>query len=182
MCKRQRFALVIVSAFVFAFSTGPLQSQDRGTEHKADEQDIFALVIRNQMESWIRGGDKSEAEAKNDSDKRIANSLNFRVFFISIKGKDPSDSFMKRFDDIPRTIRKVSNEEPAKGPHTPVDKTTHRAGIVFSADAIRWHGSDLADVEGGYYCGGRCAAGITFIVQREKGKWVIKDSHLNWIS
>ena len=140
------------------------------------------MVIRNQMEDWIREGEKSEAAAKSDSDRRIANRLNFRVFFVAIIGKDPSDDFVKRFDDIPRTIKKISSEEPAKGPHIPVDKSTHRTGIIFSVDAIRWHGSDLADVDGGYYCGGLCAAGITFIVQRENGEWVIKGSHMNWIS
>ncbi len=72
-----------------------IQAQDHITDRKADEQDIYALVIRSQMEQWIRDGDKNEAEAKSASDKAIAKKLNFAVFFVSIDGEDPSDEFMK---------------------------------------------------------------------------------------
>jgi len=180
---RWKGAFFALAGFVLALSSVPVRSQDRGAERKEEEQDIFALVIRNQMERWIQEGDKNEAEAKSDADKSIARSLNFRVFFVSIRGKDPSDDFIKRFDDVPRTVRKISSEDPAKGPpHTPVDRSTHQTGIIFSADSIRWLGTDHAKVESGYYCGGLCAAGIIFILQREKGKWVIKNSSMNWIS
>lgn len=134
------------------------------------------------MEQWIHDGDKSEAEAKDERDKSIARSLNFRIFFVEINGKDPSDDFISRFRDIPRIIKKISSTKPEKGPHTPVDKSTHQRGIIFSADSIRWSSKDSAKVEGGYYCGGLCAAEITFKVRRENGKWVVKSSHMNWIS
>jgi hypothetical protein len=148
----------------------------------ADEQDICAVVIRHQMEEWVREGEKNAAEAKTEDDKAIAQRLNFEIFFVSIEGKDPSDDFISRFRDIPRTIKKASSEEPGKGPHTPVDKSTHHTGIVFSVDSIQWLGKDSTKVEGGYYCGGLCAAGITFRVKRENGKWIIKNSGMNWIS
>lgn len=157
-------------------------AQDVTANRKADEEDIYALVIRSQMEEWIRGGDKAEAEAKGASDKAITKQLNFPVFFVSINGEDPSDAFMKRFDDLPRTIRKASREVPDKGPHTPTDKSTVKTGIVFDAEKLKWHNKDLVEVQGGYYCGGLCAAGITFTVKRENGKWMINSSHMNWIS
>lgn len=166
------FALIIVRS----------RAQDVTANRKADEEDIYALVIRSQMEEWIRGGDKAEAEAKDASDKAIAKQLNFVVFFVSISGEDPSDAFMKRFDDLPRTIRKASSEVPEKGPHTPADKSTGKSGIVFEAEKLQWRNKDLVEVQGGYYCGGLCAAGITFTVKRENGKWMIKSSHMNWIS
>lgn len=158
------------------------QSASANGTKSADEQDIYAVVIRSHMEEWIKSGDKSEAEAKDASDRAIAQRLNFRIFFVEIDGKDPSDDFIKRFADVPRTIKKVSEEVPNKGPHQPIDKSTRRAGIVFSAEHLRWSCSDSVELEGGYYCGGLCAAGTTYKLRRENGKWVIKSSQMNWIS
>jgi hypothetical protein len=161
----------------------PVSSQSPAADSKrVDEQDIYAAVIRHQMEEWVKNGEKSVDEAKDEDRQSIAKRINSKIFFVSIAGKDPSDDFINRFHDIPRTIEKASSEEPNKGPHSPVDKSTHRTGIIFSADTIRWLGEDSAELEGGYYCGGLCAAGITFEVKRENGKWSVKGSHLKWIS
>jgi hypothetical protein len=81
----------------------------------ADKQDIYAAVIRHQMEEWVKSGEKNEAEAKTEEDKSVAQRLNFEIFFVSVEGKDPSDDFINRLSDIPRTIEKASNEEPGKG-------------------------------------------------------------------
>jgi len=160
-----------------------LNCQSPATDRKAaDEQDILASVIRYQMEEWVREGDKNQADAKTKSDRSIASALNFRVFFISLNGKDPTDEFLNRFRDIPRSIRKVSSEYPQKGPHTPRDRTSDLTGIIFSADNVTWLNTDAVEVEGGYYCGGLCAAGMTYRVQREGGKWVVKTSRTKWIS
>ena len=70
----------------------------------ADEQDILAAVIRHQMVEWINTGDKNQAEAKTKSERDIAKRLNYTTFFISLDGKDPSDEFINRFRDIPRSI------------------------------------------------------------------------------
>lgn len=177
-----RLALTILFALAVFIPWGFSQNSPAVTGKSADEQEIYALVIRSQMQDWIRSGDDGEAEAKSKSDKAIATSLNFRIFFISINHKDPSDDFMNRFRDIPRTMKKISSAQPDKGPHTPVDKSTQKAGIIFSVDSILWSDQDSAEVQGGYYCGGLCAAGITFSVRREDGKWVIKSSKMNWIS
>jgi hypothetical protein len=181
MYRNTRLTISVTFLGLFILSQH-IDAQDSKTNRKADEDDIFALVIRSQMEQWIRDGDKSEAEAKDATDKDIAKKLNFIVFFVSINGADPSDAFMKRFSDLPRTIRKASSAVPDKRPHTPKDKSTGQSGIVFDVEDLKWQNNDLAEVQGGYYCGGLCAAGITFTVKRENGKWAIKDSHMNWIS
>lgn len=72
--------------------------------------------------------------------------------------------------------------KPEKGPHTPTDLTTGIKGIIFEAGKIRWLSKIAAEVEGGYYCGGLCAASNTFQVRQENGNWVVKSSHMNWIS
>src|SRR5437660_2746361 len=176
--RRSCFALVLVCSLILPLTSTRASRRVGGAEREAAAQDIFVLVLRSQMEAWIRNGDKNEAEATTESDKAIARRLNFSIFFISIKGNDPSDDFLKRFDDIPRTVKNISIEEPAEGPHIPIDKSSHRAGIVFSVDSIRWRDNSHAEVKSGYYCGGLCAAGITFTVQLSNGKWVIKNSHM----
>jgi hypothetical protein len=174
---------MVVSCITIACFLSPSYCQRPAVDTRsADEQDILAVVIRHEMEEWVHQGDKNEAEAKTKSDQSIAQTLNYRIFFISIKGKDPSDEFINRFRDIPRSIRKASSVEPSKSPRTPVDKTTYLTGIIFDAENLRWLDKDSAEVEGGYYCGGLCAAGITFTLQRENGIWVVKSSHMNWIS
>ncbi len=135
------------------------------------------------MQDWIRGGDRSEREAKDNSEKEIAHLLNFRFFFVSINGKDPSDDLIKRFGDIPRTIKKVSASEISKKQRMAViDKATGARGIIFSADGIRWLDADSVEVEGGYHCDGLCGAGVTFKLRRENGKWVLKSAGMRWIS
>jgi hypothetical protein len=176
----RRVACALLSSM---FLTALLFSQTTAVDHKsADEQDILASVIHHQMEEWVSEGDKDEAGARTKSDRTIASALNPKIFFISINGKDPTDEFLNRFRDIPRSIRKISSELPQKGPHTPKDRTTLLTGIIFSADTVKWLDQDTAEVEGGYYCGGLCAAGITFNVRREAGKWVVKGSKMRWIS
>src|SRR5690349_20160056 len=116
----RRVACALLSSM---FLTALLFSQITAVDHKsADEQDILASVIHHQMEEWVREGDKDEAGARTKSDRTIASALNPKIFFISINGKDPTDEFLNRFRDIPRSIRKISSELPQKGPHTPKDR------------------------------------------------------------
>ena len=140
-------------------------------------------MIRYQMEDWIKQGDDSEAKAKDDVEKKIAKMFNFRVFFVSLNNRDPSDTFVKRLRDIHRIVRKVSASEISKTPRTPVvDRVSGQRGIIFAADEIRWLSDDSVQVKGGYYCDGLCAAGIVFEVSREGDKWVVKNKKLRWIS
>jgi hypothetical protein len=61
---------------------------------------------------WIADGDQAEKDAKSATDTLIAR----HVCFLSINGQDPSDEFMKRFQDFPRRIAKVSAANQTKGP------------------------------------------------------------------
>jgi len=173
-----------ISVFVLLFSSFSNCQNAASTQQKAnDEQNIREVVIRQQMEEWIKNGDKNEAEAKDKSEKAIAKMLNFRIFFVSVNGKDPSDDFINKFRDLPRDIKKVSASEISKEWRLAViDRSSHQRGIRFSADEIRWLGPDSVEVQGGYHCDGLCGAGIKFRVQRENGHWVIKGSRMEWIS
>jgi hypothetical protein len=89
------------------------------TSTAAQEEDICESVLRFQMQNWIRQLAKDEADAKNESDKAAADHYDFKIFFLEIKDKDPSDDFMGRFADIRRKLKKVSDSEVAKSMRMP---------------------------------------------------------------
>jgi hypothetical protein len=176
-------AVVLLSSLSWLSSGASAQKSGDAARRVADEENIHEAVIRKQMEEWFQGGDKSEAEAKDPTEKAIAEELNFKVFFVSIDGKDPSDKFLHRLQDIPRTIKKVSASEISKSHKFPVvDKATGKRGIIFSVGKVQWLDQDSVQIEGGYHCDGLCGAGLIFKLHRNKGKWVIQNSRMNWIS
>jgi hypothetical protein len=180
--RSQRMAGLILLLFLVS-PIARCQGNAAADNRAADEQEVRLVVIRNQMEEWIQGGDKSEAEAKDATEKSIAKELNFRVFFVSINGKDPNDEFMERLRDIPRIVKKVSSSEISKSERMPVlDRATRQRGIIFSANKVHWLSKDSVEVEGGYHCDGLCGAGLTFKLRRENGKWILKSARMNWIS
>jgi archaellum component FlaF (FlaF/FlaG flagellin family) len=174
-------SIAIISGFFLLRAASGQTAPSAGTR-AADEEDIREVVIRKQMEDWYRSGDKSVATAKDKTEKEVAEHLNFKIFFVSVSGKDPSDEFIRRLRDIPRTIKKASHCRVIKEGGAVADRNTGQFGIVFRADAIRWSGKDSVQVEGGYHCGGRCGAGITYELQREQSKWIVKSARMNWIS
>lgn len=163
------------------FSINAVGQRSTSQTRHGDEQDIFEAVIRAQMKDWYRKDENVEAETMSKADRGVSKRLKFPIFFVSINGKDPGDEFINRFRDVPRTIRKASSAKVVK-PHTPTDRTTGMTGIVFDAANIDWLSDDTVEVEGGYYCGGLCAADSTFQVHRENDKWIVKSSDLNGIS
>jgi hypothetical protein len=164
-------------------SGSPFNQRASQDMRRAAEDDIREVVLRGQMEDWAKSGDKSEVDAKDQTEREVAAALNFKVFFVSINEKDPTDEFLKRFQNIPRTVKKVSESEISKKMRMPVvDKKTGELGIIFSADAIRWLNDHHVKAEAGYHCNGLCGAGYTVDLQLEKGQWRIKKERMNWIS
>lgn len=131
----------------------------RTAAKRAAENDIRESVIRYQMKDF-------------HSD----------IFFVEINGKDPSDNLMERFGDIPGIVEKVSSSVFSKERMGVVDKSTGRTGTILQAGRIRWLTKESVAVEGGYYCGALCAAGILFKVESKRGKWLVTSSHVWWIS
>ena len=129
------------------------------------------------MLRWSTQGDRAELEARNESERRLAKELNYRIYFISVNGKDPGNDFVKRFQDLPRQIRKVSQcKQKKRFLGWVVDKKTKQNGIVFSADSIRWLTPDQVEVDGGYHCGKLCGGGEIFSMQLQDGKWVVTET------
>jgi hypothetical protein len=159
------------------------QSKAESANRYVQESQIREAVIRFQMEDWWRSMDKYKGEARKDWEKETAKQLNYKIYFISINGKDPSDQFVKRFANIPRVVKKASKAQMrASGSAGVLDRQTHETGIIFTANAIRWLGSDSVEVDGGYYCGGRCARASTFALHLESGKWTARLLRVNGVS
>jgi len=109
--------------------------------------------------------------------------MNFKVFFVAIDDKDPSDAFLRRFRDIPRAIKKVSDSRINKpGMNEVFDQATGRRGVIFRVGDIRWLSTDSADADGGYFCDGLCGIWETLTLKRENGKWVVKNVRIHRIS
>ena len=69
--------------------------------------------------------------------------LNFKIFFVSVGGGDPTDDFLVRFKDIPRIIKKVSESEIGKVQRMPVvDKSSGERGnhILGQQDSLALQG------------------------------------------
>lgn len=167
------FAVSLVIPSPAAFARTELSPAERA----AQEDEIRAAVLRYQMMRWFTQGDRAEREARNESERRLARGLNFRFYFISINGQDPSNDFVKRFQDLPRQIKKVSRcNQKKRYLGSVVDKDTKQNGIIFSADSIRWLGPDQVEVDGGYHCGNLCGGGEVFSMQLQSGKWVVTET------
>jgi hypothetical protein len=158
-----RVALAFLMSWVASSSSSHYVRAAQKERHKprpAQEDDICEAVLQRLMNDWVRDLDKDEAQAKNASDKESAAYYNFKIFFIEIKEKDPTDVFMKRFGNVPRTLKKASDAEVRKTTRMPVvDKETGERGIIFLVDSIHWLGDRHARVEGGYHCDGLCGGG-----------------------
>ena len=105
---------------------------------------------------------------------------NAAAYFISIKGQDITDAFMKKFEGHQPPVKRAS--ESASKSNGVVDPTTGMPAVVFGIEQIRLMSPEEAIVEGGYFEGGLSSSGNTFTVRRENGKWVVTQDKMNWIS
>lgn len=170
---RRAFSVLLL----MSSACGPVlisQTIGMGEARRSDEAAIHALILRNQMEWWYRRADKNEADAKENWQKESAKALNFRVFFVSLAGTDPSKGFLEQFRDIPRKIKPRSSAR--INMRGAVDRVTGQSGIIFSTGKIEWMDWRTARVSLGYWCGGRCGGSVLFILEKNEKEWVIKTS------
>jgi hypothetical protein len=182
-----RVALAFLLAFIAARAPCQHVRAAEKSEDKlrtAKEQDVYEAVLQRLMQDWVSRLDKDEVQAKNPADKESAAHYNFKIFFIEICEKDPTDAFMNRFTNIPRTLKKLSDSNILRTSVSMpvVEKKTGEPGIVFRAGSLSWRGDRHARVKGGYHCDGLCGAGYKFDVRYERGRWVVKKQRMEWIS
>ena len=88
---------------------------------------------------------------------------------------------MKRFANHKPPVRKMS-ECQADPLHGVIDKRTRAEGLAFRATSVKWISDIEVEVDGGYYEAGLSASGNTYIVTKQKGKWVVSSDRMNWIA
>jgi hypothetical protein len=118
------------------------------------EGDIREAVIRYQIKMW---------------------DLKAKVYFIAVNGKDPTEEFLRRFVDIELPVRKKSASKQKKDVvGWVVEKKTGKTGVIFDQNAIQWQSNTKVVVDGGYLCGGLCAAAGHYEVEYVEGRWTVK--------
>jgi hypothetical protein len=110
-----------------------------------------------------------------------------KVFFLSVYDKDPSNNLMDRFEGHEPPVKRVSECEisakTAGGSDIHVvDRDTGEPGLICRVERITWVSDTEAEVEGGYYAGGRAASGYLYRVVREGEEWVVKKETLQWVA
>jgi hypothetical protein len=105
-------------------------------------------------------------------------------FFLSIDDKDPSDTFMARFANSNKTVKKGSGSYFKKEPFPGwlLDRSTDEKGVSFSVGPISWLSTDRVEVRGGMYCGGLCADGGIYRLTKKNGRWVVDEYKIRWVS
>ena len=106
------------------------------------------------------------------------------AYYLSIyDDKDPSDTFMKRFEKHIPPVKKISQSRMKKDLGTAViDEETGKEGIIFRIRTIRWINKETVEVEGGYYEGSLSASENTYQVIRKGRSWVVTKDTCNSIS
>lgn len=102
-------------------------------------------------------------------------------FFLSIDGKDPSDTFMARFATSSKAVKKASGSYFEKDGWLR-DRSTGEKGMEFSVKQISWLSSDSVEIHGGTYCGGLCADGGIYRLRKKGGRWEVKGYEEQWVS
>ena len=105
-------------------------------------------------------------------------------FFLNIDGKDPSDTFMARFANVDRKVKKASQSYFRKDPSSGWlrDRSTDEQGVWFSVGAISWLSLDRVEVRGGMYCGGLCADWGVYRLKKKNGRWAVEDYKVEGVS
>jgi|SRR5579864_2340899 len=105
-------------------------------------------------------------------------------FFLSIDGKDPSDTFMARFANADRKVKKASQSYFRKDPPPGWlrDRSTDEQGVSFSVGTISWLSLDRVEVRGGMYCGGLCADWGIYRLKKKSGRWAVEDYKVEGVS
>src|SRR5262249_11093495 len=164
---RARFLVVLALACLFYVERDSISAYLHfllrvPADHAIQEDDIRESVFRYRMDHQHLDG----------------------PFFLSISGEDPGDTFMTRFANADRKVKKASQsyfkEDPSGGLLR--DRSTDEHGVWFSVGAISWLSRDRVEVNGAMYCGGLCADGGIYRLRKKDGRWVVESYKKQWVS
>jgi len=135
----------------------------QGSEHKEDlDSSIVESVFRYQI-------------------KQCAEDTSLKVFLLSVRGKDPSDEFMKRFADDSVKVKRRSSLAKSEATNEFIDKESGTFAAVLSIDKLRVLEDGKAEVEGSCGYADWAARGYRYSVVREKNGWMVKRADPTWV-
>ena len=156
------------SLFVLSFATA-LTGCTAGGDRDAQLDDIREATFRHQF-------------AKNASGLQQSAKVYFLSVIEPIKKQrgDPADEFMVRFAGHHPRVAKASTADSSALTGVQ-DKQTGEPGLIFHLGGIRWISDDAVEVDGGYYEASESAAGNTYYLAKQNGKWLVERDEMHWI-
>jgi len=154
--KLPGFRLTVLLLGIGIAGTALIMAQDKASPNREKTEDeIRESVLRYRMA------------------KIPANSL----IFLSINGHDPSDTFMTRFAESNKTVKKASQSHQSyldgRGVPSLSDRATDQPGWLFFVGSITWLSTERVEVKGGMYCDALCADAGTYLLEEKQGHWVV---------
>jgi len=149
----------------------PLSATERAAWRKAKEDDIYEAVLRVGFEYYQHVFFSRETREHR---------FDRCTLFIFVEKKDPSDEFIRRFEDVAAALKKGSEGKGTKlGPITP--ETLGQVGWI-SVGGISWTSDTSVEVHWKHYAHQRAAGGAPFVVVREQGRWVVTQIKNRWMT
>jgi hypothetical protein len=107
-----------------------------------------------------------------------------KVYFIELgeESTDPTGEFLKRFAGNRPPVRKGSECTGTGTGEAVRDKKTGEEGLLFHVSKVAWKPDTKVEVKGGYFERGLSSSENTYTVEKEKGKWRVKNDHIDIIS
>ena len=113
--------------------------------------------------------------------KQCGDNTSLKVFLLSVRGNDPSDEFMKRFDDDSVKVKKRSALAKSEATNEFIDSESGKSAALLSIDKLRLFEEGKAEVEGSCGYADWAARGYRYSVVREANRWMVKRADPAWV-
>ena len=113
--------------------------------------------------------------------KQCAENTSLTVFLLSVRRKDPTDEFMKRFVDESVSVKKRSVLAKSEKTNEFIDKESGKSAALLSFDKLKLLDDGSAQVEGSCGYADWAARGYKYSLVREKNRWIVKRADFTWI-
>ncbi len=108
--------------------------------------------------------------------RELITSVNADAYYLDIRGADPSEALLRRFNGRAPRVRKQSQRkvDESRGPK--------RLAVTLWINDIRRVSDTEAEVKCGYHASPRSAAGWTYRLHWSDGAWKTIASRADWVS
>lgn len=163
--KKTNFVLIMLISILLIIAV--FLNTNRRTDKSGNMDNLMEAVFRHQF-------------AHNGS----ARQNGAYAYYLAICfNQDPSDEFIKRFENNRPPVMKISQSRMDDGLGQVVkDRKTGQEGTIFRITSIRFINDEMAEVKGGYYEASLSASGNTYQLIRIGRYWIVIKDICNWCS